>query len=341
MRRSVVLLALACAACRVAQPITPPDTSRADAQVEPVPVEDEPAQIEAQPALDPESLVYLPAPGNGLFQLDHQQPSLALIIDVEPDDKARAQLATQLADGDGHTILSAEQEKSLGLERPQSVWMFGSSGPCEAKLGSPYAIADAEGLLVLELGYVVEPCTDEFAPVAHLGSQPAPLSWRRVDCSDAEQIAAPDSWAHPQRAAYEQLGMLDWEPSEDYPTEPEQWWIRSCAVEPAIVELAWSWVWPDKPCWQGEYVSRDIAWWRDGALELLPRLDEGVAPELIGALVNGEEPIAIFASGWPELYIGVRTGDEFGWTAMTVGEFHDEVVAASDDWSVLDCDDDP
>jgi hypothetical protein len=331
VRRSLLILALACAACRVApSPVPEVPPARPDAgAVTPDPV-----------ILQLDSLVYLPAPGNGVFQLFHEQPSLALVIEVEPADPAREAVALQLVEDNGRTVLSDEQAAQLGLERPSRVWMFGEDGPCQPTLGSAYAIAEREVSLVLELGYLVEPCAATFAPVAQLGPNPAALRWRDVECSPAVQID-PATWEHPQRAAYQQLGLFDWQPGEEQQHAPEQWWVRSCAVEPMIVELAWSWVWPEKPCWDGEQNSREIGWLRDGTVEWLPWLDRGLAAELLGVLMANEEPVAVFASGWPELHIGTQSGDGFVWTALSVGDFHDEVVAAHDPWSVLDCDDDP
>lgn len=338
------MLAVLCSACRIAEapvlpaestvaiddPITADATHSADER-EPV----------ATPLLDPDQLVYLPAPGNGLFQLRHEQPSLALRIEVEPSRAAHRELAEQLADGEGLRPISDAQAEQLGLVRPEHVWMFGRSGPCEAALGSAYAIGDAEGSLVLELGYVVEPCTDEFAPLAQLGATPAPLIWRGASCSQAEPITTPETWQHPERAAYEQLGVFDWQPTDEHPNQPEQRWVRSCGIESVVAELGWSWVWPDSACWEAEHVSRDIGLWRDGTLELLPRLEEGVAPELVGALLADGAVVAILASGWPDLHVGMHTDQGFVWAAKVVGNFHDEVVAASDPWSVLDCDDEP
>jgi hypothetical protein len=312
------ILVLSCSACRVEPPPLP--------DVQPAPV-----------VLELDTLVYLPSPGNGVFQFHHEQPSLALVIDVAPQGEREA-LAQELVEGAHHMTLSVEQAEQLGLVRPQKVWMFGNDGPCEAKLGSAYALGDYEVSLSLELGYLVEPCAEPFAPVAQLAPSPAALRWRDVECSSAAQID-PATWADPERGKYEQLGLFDW---ADQPSKPEQWWVRSCAVDRVVVELAWSWVWPEQACWEGELNSRDIGWLRSGALEWLPRLDDGSTPELLGALVaEGTGPVAVFASGWPDLHIGTQSGDDFIWTAMIVGDFHDEVVAAHDAWTVLDCDEDP
>lgn len=332
MRRSGLILAVVCSACRV----EPPTVQSA----EPAEV-NEPDEPEPPPPFDPRALVYLPAPGNGVFQLGHEQPSLALIIELEFGDDAREALALQLVDDGGFATLDDQRAEQLGLERPPRVWMFGSSGPCEAKLGSAYAIAEHDGPLVLELGFVVEPCAEHFAPVAYLGATPPALSWRDVECSRAAPIEDVESWTHPERSAYEQLGLFDWKPDDDHASAPEQHWIRSCKIDPVVTELAWSWVWPSEPCWNAERVSRDIGVGRAGTFEPLPRLDEGVAPELIGALMAEDQPAAILGAGWPELHIGTQIGGGFVWTPMIVGGFHDEVVAASDDWSVLDCDSDP
>ena len=336
---SLALLGLACQPAGVPPPVV--TTQVPAAALEPRAGPPVPAPVGVELGLDLGSLVFVPSVGNGLLQLDHPGPSLALVIDLDLDDPNRADVAERLAAGDGFTRLSDRDAGRLGLTRPTTVWMFGPEGPCAATLGSAYAIGDAEGSPVLELGFELEPCAERFAPLAHVDASPPALRWQPAGCEDPVELDARDGDGPRAWPRFAELGAFAWALGADHPSAPAQVWLRRCAAGP-VVESSWSWIWPDADCWDAEQRGRALTLDGSGGGEVgwsaLP--DPGV--ELIGALLADDGPALVLAHAPPELLIGAWAGGELTWTPTVLGSFHDEVVAYADStWSVLDCDDEP
>jgi hypothetical protein len=333
MRRSMVLLALCLVACHASHPRPPlPD---------PLPPETLP--LETLPPETLGALAYVASPGGPFPSMsDNPGPRLVLQVEIDFDHAGREALASKLLDTPGgFSRLDDATVAQVELVAPQSVWLFGDAGPCAAKLGSAYALAYNEGPRVLELGYLLEPCTEAFAPVAALDQPPPEAHWIEAETTTSEKIVGDwSTWKHDKRAAFEAIGALDWTPSEGDEQQPELH-VRVREAGLTSVELGYAWHWPGPVCEESEQVEIEVGLWADERFTPLPPIDEGerfgeVDGELVGVLALAGQPIVLVGVGKLQMYLAVRTDAGFGaWTFEPTGGYHDEVTAFAG-WSELE-----
>jgi hypothetical protein len=374
MRRPAVFLALTLLACRES---TSADPAPGPVASEPAPQVPEPAgEVTAKPpaptpaptpvvvvAPDPtlvanpveptspsptaplrvDTLAFVASTGGPFPSMsDEASPRLVLHVDVELDHAGREQLASKLLDAGGFSRLDADAAALVELTPPREVWLFGSSGPCAAKLGSAYGLAYEEGPRALELGYLLEPCTGDFAPIAQLDAQPPPAIWTSAATTDTHELSSTSDWAkwkHDKRAAFEAIGALAWAPNEDETRRPDLH-VRVREAE-SIVELGFRWHWPAPDCMESELGKSVFGSWNNDRFTPLPQLDpddEFLEGELVGVLALAGRPIAIVSAAKFQMYVAIGTGTGFAaWAQKLTGAYHDEVTATAG-WSVLEHD---
>lgn len=328
MRRAMVLLPLCLLACHASHPRPP--------LPEPLAPEPVPPETRAPATLGP--LAYV-ASTDGPFpsMSDKAGPRVVLQVEQEFDHAGREALANQLLDTPGgFARLDDATVAQVELAAAPSVWLFGEAGPCAAKLGSAYALAYNEGPLVLELGYLLEPCTEPFAPVAVLDQPPPAAHWIEATTTTSEKVVGDwSTWKHDKREAFEAIGAFAWTPS-DGEHQPELH-VRVREAGPTSVELGYAWRWPGPACEESEQVQIEIGLWADEHFTPLPPLDEYErAGELVGVLALDEQPIVLVGIAKFQMYTAVRTDAGFdAWTYQSTGGYHDEETAYAG-WSVLE-----
>lgn len=372
MRRFAVFLALTSIACRESTPVDsaarPLASDPEPPAAEPKPAE-QPTQVATKPitpaipttpvvpdpepeppavappttALRVDTLAYV-ASTNGPFpsMSDEASPRLVLHVELEFDHAQRDQLASELIDAGGFARLDADAAASVGLTPPREVWLFGAAEPCAAKLGSAYALAYDEGPRALELGYLLEPCTEDFAPIAQLDAPPPPASWTPVATTATHKLSSTSdqtTWKHDKRAALEAIGALAWAPNEDESRRPDvHVRVREAG---SIIELGFRWHWPAPDCTESEHGGSAIGSWTHAGFEPLPRLDpddELLDGELVGVLALAGQPLVIVSKADFQMYVAVHSGTGFAaWAPKLTGAYHDEVTATAG-WSVLEHD---
>ena len=294
---------------------------------------DEPA------ALSDEDFLYVSQKDGDFPSVGSEQPRLILYFDHEREIKFPDELGEAFMEEGELRRLDAATAAKLKLTPPGQVWLFGESGPCKAKLGSAYAYPYTDGMPAIEVGYLLEPCADKFAPLAYVGAEAPKAQWESAGLDVSEELGKDwKKWAHPKREAFAALGAFDWTPDEDEKRRPRLH-LRSLEAG-AAGEVAYAWHWPGDACEESESIGRAVGLWSGGKFSALPDLSEySGAGELMGALMLGELTLVIVVKDRFQLYFsrwrGPGDGDYGAWVERRTGEYHDEEVAYAG-WSVLE-----
>lgn len=324
-----------CAAPSMPRPATPelapPLASPADDSTA-VLVEDS-AQGPPPAELSPDTFVYLAGTSRFPTNLYDIGPRVVRTLTDEVE-----LTGDDLDDGE-HRVVSDEWLAEHDVARPDTVWMFGSAGPCQATLGEGYVGYYAEGPETYELGFLVEPCTKNASPIAMLGPQPPQaLRWVPAEVVATHEAARADwlSWEHPVRNVALERGIGE-RTVFDLPPAPVLYAQLSAVPGSALHQLITVDYWPDEhECGDLDVVQLDTGLW-DGKAPTMRWIEPGeqfdltmVQTQLIGAVLDGTVPVAIVHDVAYDLGLATRTATgTYDWALIETGWYHDEVLVGA------------
>ncbi len=301
----------------------------------------EPPAANAEPAQDAASPAPAPLPTRALVpaelgyvrvrSLDERGDIPQLVFVQEMEDELDSDTGPSFEE---HP--TADDARARGLPEVSEVWLFGPDGPCRARQVRIFADHYEDVVPTLELGWELEACADEFAPVAHLGPSPPALRWIDAEVRHAGPLERA-SWKDPLADALEDQGLWEATPDDTGPQVDPSFFTRVAEAGP-VVELSYAQHWPGDACEEYEHTST-VIYAREGeALIELPTSDEIYgSPELVGALVDEDGLVATVATHAFQIWIG--TGplepDRYRWTEIHTGNYHEEDTAYWA-WSVLE-----
>lgn len=295
---------------------TAPDTSQSRAQWTP---------------LSTDGLRYI-ALREGYFHsngsIDRADPRVA-VIQYPQTEGQRTFTAAHEESGEVVTLTPALVQQ-LDLETPKAVWLFGEDGPCRATLRDAYAVVQYEIEPILERGFFLEACTDDYAPVGWVGEQPPDLRWHHASFEFDEIVENPDAMEHPAREQLVELGLLD---NIDPDTKKKAVTHVRILMAGPVTEFGVMQHWPHpEDCEEMESGAvRTALWDGTGVPQWLDAGDRFSSPELMGTLTLDGSVAAIVYDERFQMYVQTSTD----YLEFLTGDYHDEDVAFWG-WSVLE-----
>lgn len=277
---------------------------------------------------DASKLMYLPSE-DGPFTsfIEEKGPRLARVF--YPNGEVENAFGNE-HETSGTVMLTAKQVTDLKVEKPKAVWMFGSDGPCRAKIKKPYATVMYDAGMVIETGFFLEACTTDYAPVAYVGKKPPPAKWHSATPSFDEIVKKPKSFKHPGRKLLVDLGLLDTRHTETKKKAVTHVRIREAGP---VTEFGVMQHWPHPEDCEEEASGGVVPalWDHKSPPQRLDPGDEYDQPELVGSLTLDGKVAAIIYDESFNMYVQTKNA----YTEVLTGDYHDEDVAYWG-WSVLD-----
>jgi hypothetical protein len=316
-----------------AEPVSPePKAAKPEAKhsekPEAPPSAAEPEAPAVGPARPPRTkdLLFL-ADEDGYFPSNGPLVEPRVVLGVHKPKAKEKALATDLYDRGAFVDLDEDGRRRFGIAPLDSVWMFGTDGPCRAKVRGSYAQAYIETESALEIGHRIEACTKNAAPVVFVGETPPALRWVEATEEFSKPID-PKTWSHPARPLLERWGLI---PKKRKPPATHIRIERAANAH----NLAFAHHWPpDVVEFEEENVVGACALQTPSGFVELPH-DSVMSPGLLaGALVDNGQAQVVFLSY--EYQLRVWTAAEPGrWTEFTTGIYHEEEIVYFG-WSVLE-----
>lgn len=248
-----------------------------------------------------------------------------VVISIESPEGDAADLAERLVSSDDGYELHEDPTKP-------KVWMFGATGPCEAKVGQAYVAAYDDPYLTLERGFVLEPCDERAAPLVYVGPAAPSLRWRAADNVFFDAVKDPAKWEHATKPVLVANGLTEWEPD----AVPAEVFVR---VREAgkVWEIGYAHHWPSvADCDEVQAIDLRMGFWDGEAFAELPPVSRFASnSELIGVLELDGEPAVVIADDHFQVQLGVVNGRKVAWQEVRTGDYHDEDIVYWG-WSVLD-----
>lgn len=226
---------------------------------------------------------------------------------------------------------------AMGMPAIDEVWLFGPDGPCRATKQRVFASYYEDVVPTLELGWELDPCANDVAPVAHIGPNPPPLAWVSADVRGDGPITR-GKWEDPLAAELEEQGLWDYEAEVEGERVPKPNFHTRIAEAGPVVELSFAQHWPGDACEEYEHTSTVLYARVGDDLVPLPESEDFSAwAELEGVLLEDGELVAAIGTNSFQLYVGTGPLEEgrYRWTEVITGHYHEEDTAYWA-WSVLE-----
>lgn len=333
--RWILVTTLAVGGCAHARP-EPPRSLPTPAAVAPKAEGPRPEAV----VLAPEQLAFVTDAAGGFpSMLSTPIPRLVLAVLEEPPPFAKATTADDTDDDAGlelDQVIEVDDEvlAQHGLARPPVVWLVTPDGACQATLGVGYVGHYAEGMAAWEVGYLLAPCASVFAPLAVLVEDvPRRLRWGAAEAELGGEVDLA-TWQHPLRERFLELGLGEARNEAGEPAPQRRVQVDTVSGTPLRQLIAVDY-WPaEDACDEEEAVTIRSGLWDGRALQWLspPETSDPSPrdPELVGALVDGDVPVAVAYTVEFQLHVALRRAtSEYQWLELVTGSYHDEDVAFS------------